>query len=954
MKKLIIFFLYLLILVQSQFNYPWYKNLICAGGWYNLDELIAYPDIISIVPDYSPIRFFIDYKNFETQCGEGKTYEDICTYKEMIKDQLEKAAKLMERIIKVRRFTQDLYFSDNLLKNQLEIFIYDSKLSNGISCDYIIILNLNQGTQIMNRVFGFAGNPRIFESSTLRPILGIIDIFNNDYRHMENKEYFLLHSFIHQIIHLLVFHPKLFFQFPTETPYIDAFDYTSYREFRYINTPNVVEYGKRHFNEDNFFGVPLDNRANKEIGMFHWHQRFMLGDLMIPELYQEQALSEITLALFEDSTWYRVNYYTGGLFRFGKGESFYFLSNFCINNKGPLYEFPTDFCTTEGQRRCTKGRMAKGYCKFYTDTVSHPFQYWSNNSTKGGRALNDYCPVTEKEDYNNPLYMYNFYPGNCKVGFIFREGLEEIMSDHSFCAVSNIYPSYTDLYIYGIDQRAVCYPMYCTDTKLTVQIGNFYVVCKKNGGIMNMPLISGYSGSFECPHYNTICTGTVLCNNIEDCIIKKSKARQSSYNYEGKSYEFQQLRLNEIYPEIINDGEGSENGKCGKNCIFCKDGNSCLQCREGDYSIGSKFNVRDDNNFLFCDLSSSFTSDLYEKYNEIYYPKNEVIPTLTYLKYYNLKFSEDNKWMFKIKLSLSNLNNDDEILVDIELNNIKTKAICIMTILNGDNILNCEINYNYQKITDEVKLIKDDNNRIIWTNLPDVVNMYIDYEINYINAYGGYYIDKWMFNIYFDIDEQTQTQIYRKKVLLDILVNDEEETALCEIISNSFLKCISNHENQNKNDDIKIEGNILPNLGSIFFKENLSEEQKIIKPISLCVNYENLEFSINAENILNLKIKGKLTDEIVYPIEEGTITEIEILVIENETEEKMGVACLTNFIRKEKDSIVKIDCSFNVFGDEKFEINIDNNGASKFVHFNLIHNININNEDNEEKEGDKK
>lgn len=219
MKKIIFFFLNLLILVQSQFNYPWYKNLICAGGWYNLDELIAYPDIIPIESDYSPIRFFIDYKNFDSQCGEGKTYEDICAYKEMIKDQLGKATKLMERIIKVRRFTQDLYFSENLLKNQLQIFIYDSKLSNGISCDYIIILNINQGTQIMNRVFGFAGNPRIFETSTLRPILGIIDIFNNDYRHMENKEYFLLHSFLHQIIHLLVFIQNYFFNSP-QKPHI--------------------------------------------------------------------------------------------------------------------------------------------------------------------------------------------------------------------------------------------------------------------------------------------------------------------------------------------------------------------------------------------------------------------------------------------------------------------------------------------------------------------------------------------------------------------------------------------------------------------------------------------------------------------------------------------------------------------------------------------------------------
>ena len=32
------------------------------------------------------------------------------------------------------------------------------------------------------------------------------------------------------------------------------------------------------------------------------------------------AISEITLALLEDSGWYKANYYTGGLMRFGKNK----------------------------------------------------------------------------------------------------------------------------------------------------------------------------------------------------------------------------------------------------------------------------------------------------------------------------------------------------------------------------------------------------------------------------------------------------------------------------------------------------------------------------------------------------------------------------------------------------------------------------------------------------------
>ena len=124
--------------------------------------------------------------------------------------------------------------------------------------------------------------------------------------------------------------------------------------------------------------------------------------------------------------------------------------------------------------------------------------------------------------------------------------------------------------------------MYFTDTTLTVQIGDFYVVFKNSGGIEMMPTISGFSGAFECPHYNTICTGTVVCNSIEDCILKKSEVKESTFTYEGPFYEYQELYLNEVLPTIINEGEGSENGECGRNCIYCKEGNSCLQCREGD------------------------------------------------------------------------------------------------------------------------------------------------------------------------------------------------------------------------------------------------------------------------------------------------------------------------------------------------------------------------------------
>ena len=943
MKSFLYTCLILFNVFQCQIK-PMYKNLICAGGWYELEDLKIYPNLIPTESDFSPIRIFIDYTKFDSQCENDNSLNDICSFQDVIKQQLTKAGNLIEQIINVKRFSQNLIFNDDFMKQNLGVSDYDKNLNNGIPYDYVILLKIESHTEVSKKILGFQSDPVIIESGTNRPIYGIINIFNNDYTHMENVDYFLLNSFLHQIIHLLVFHPKLILKFPSgSNTYKDDQDYTRTKRFRYITSNKVMEYAKIHFDDDELIGMALDYNADLEKSMFHWHQRFMLGDLMVGDLYQEQVLSDMTLALFEDSTWYKVNYYTGGLFRFGKSKSSYFTYSYCIN-KNNLYRFPNDFCEEENQRRCTPGHLAKGYCKFYTDAVPYPYNYWPNNSTKGGIRSMDYCPIAEREDYKLGT-MYNFYPGSCKVGLIEKEGLAEVMSDNSFCTVSTVFSSDEDENNYSYNQRGACYPMFCTDNSLTVQIGNFYFVCNKNGGIIHMPSISGFRGNFECPHYNTICTGTVLCNNIEDCINKKSESKKSSYSYEGISYEFQSLTSKPIYQEQPLEGEGAENGKCGKNCAYCKEGNSCLKCRDGEYSIGTENSDLNDNMNLFCDLTSNFEDGFYGENNGIYYPINSVAVELTYQKVYDLKFN-NNKWKFKIKVSSSSLNNNDEIKVDVKLNDINRKANCVMNIISDENILNCEIIYDKQFINDKIKLIKNEKNkRIVWTDLPEEINLYIEYKIKFNNIFGGFYNGQWTFNIYHEINEETQEQIYGANVLLDILVNNVETTALCKVTERSFLKCFYDKDNQNKNDVIKIIGNTEPNLGSVYFLEKLSDEQKIIKPVTLYINYENCEIN---KNILNLKIRGKLSKEIDYPIEEETITGIEIIKIKNEKEEKSEVSCLTNYISKEINSDVILNCPFQVIDGEKLEINIDNNGLSKYVHFNVINNIEINKIEEEE------
>ncbi len=166
MKIHFLIFLASLTFIQSQYYKTWYQNLYCAGGFYQPDDLIFSATTIPMESEFSPIRFFIDYTNFDTQCKSSSAFSNICTFQEMIKSQLTKAADLMSQIVNVKHFTQKINFSDDLLKNDLTISNYDSALNEGISYDYVIILSIEERATINQKILGFRGDPRIIEKNS--------------------------------------------------------------------------------------------------------------------------------------------------------------------------------------------------------------------------------------------------------------------------------------------------------------------------------------------------------------------------------------------------------------------------------------------------------------------------------------------------------------------------------------------------------------------------------------------------------------------------------------------------------------------------------------------------------------------------------------------------------------------------------------------------------------------
>ena len=106
----------------------------------------------------------------------------------------------------------------------------------------------------------------------------------------------------------------------------------------------------------------------------------------------------------------------------------------------------------------------------------------------------------------------------------------ETYSNHSFCILSSLIKENTkNVELYSKTLRADCYEMFCSLRSLTIKIFNDYIVCPRGGGKVT---VEGYKGYFLCPDYNLICSGTVLCNDLFECIDKKSEIKETSYEYD--------------------------------------------------------------------------------------------------------------------------------------------------------------------------------------------------------------------------------------------------------------------------------------------------------------------------------------------------------------------------------------------------------------------------------------
>ena len=288
-----------------------------------------------------------------------------------------------------------------------------------------------------------------------------------------------------------------------------------------------------------------------------------------------------------------------------------------------------------------------------------------------------------------------------------------------------------------------------------------------------------------------------------------------------------------------------------------------------------------------------------------------------------------NNWEFEVELdSSNNIGDGGSVSIDIKLNNNNNKAQCT---LNGDTLRCTTVK---QGTDDRIILINNrDNQDLIWANLNNDVELYVKYEIKYINYYGAFYKNKWLFNMKYEHTTNT-IEANNNYVLLDILVNDADNIAKCQITQNLLL-CESQHFDQNKNDQIKLKSTVKD--GTVILS-NLPDTIEALTPISISMEYTTISNFDSSNGAIKFKINGNLKNNAQTSIDENTITQIELLV----KDALLDAICYTNNINN---SPIVLSCeasgSINTQEDD-VKIKVDSNGKSKYVTFySVTENINV-------------
>ena len=283
--------------------------------------------------DSDGFKKFNIYLDFENLKEEVKTY-NLQDYGEIIIKCIEKAANTLMSLLRVKPLPKDYWLSDSQLTENNINYWEKEKFGNEAHSNNISLLSLGIDLVIFSRFESFAtstlatAGPIYMDYESNQPYCGRININHQINFSKKGIEEYLTNILIHEMTHILGFSSYYFEFFNFNLTQIDKYGIKRF----YLISSNVIKVAKKYFNCSDIDGVELENDGGGGTVGSHWEARILLGEYMCGTTREEEeVISEFTLAYLEDTGYYKANYYTGGLMRFGKNKGCAFIKDKCYN-----------------------------------------------------------------------------------------------------------------------------------------------------------------------------------------------------------------------------------------------------------------------------------------------------------------------------------------------------------------------------------------------------------------------------------------------------------------------------------------------------------------------------------------------------------------------------------------------------------------------------------------------
>jgi len=307
--------------------------------------------------------------------------------------------------------------------------------------------------------------------------------------------------------------------FPGRTTVYPLIEQDGSRTFM-MATPHVKKVVQNHLNCQKMIGAPL-GEGEGCMGS-HWAERLFLGEVMSPALSaaSENILSALTLALMEDSGWYKVDYRNVETPVFGLGAGCDFATKKCIvDDKVPTWgqgmycDIPIRFDADSQVSQesldsvgCDPSHKSWTVCDlwdessvpagFANDIPESPIRYFSDQSLVSIYHFTDSCPVpvrslgvdcTTDESPYSPYYEGEKFGTDSRcLNASFQRGGRKV-------------------------SRPACMRTSCDENlkKVVISISGQTNVCNYDGEVFASPLDAG--SQFTCPRLAAVCPQFVGC-----------------------------------------------------------------------------------------------------------------------------------------------------------------------------------------------------------------------------------------------------------------------------------------------------------------------------------------------------------------------------------------------------------------------------------------------------------